>query len=233
MTSIDAIINRQLLRWELAKKQADEKPPAKPSPPQVVTVSRQPGSRGTYLATLLADELGFSRLHRGIIDSICESSGYRRRIVESLDERFRGDLELTVEALFTGQSVDHRDYIRHLFQVVLSLARLGGVVLVGRGGNFILGPQRGFHVRVIAPREDRIANLVKYKDVSEEIAASEADRVDSERRELIAKLFDRNIDNPAHYDMVINLGLVDLEAMVPPIITAIRSKFERLTALAD
>ncbi len=233
MVSIDAIINRQLLKWELEKKQVAEQPLAKSAPPQVVTVSRQAGSRGSHFATRLAEELGFDRLHRETIDAICDSSGYRRRIVENLDERFRGDLELMVEALFTGQSVDHRDYTRHLFQVVLSTARLGGVVLVGRGGNFILGPRRGFHIRVVAPPEQRIANLVMYKNVTKEVAAAEADRVDSERKELMAKLFGHDIDDPAHYDLIINLGLMDLEEMVRPTIAAIHAKFARLAALAE
>ncbi len=153
--------------------------------------------------------------------------------MENLDEHFRGDLELMVEGLFTGQSVDHRDYTRQLFQVVLSMARLGGVVLVGRGGNFILGPRRGFHVRVVAPREQRIANLVMYKNVTKEVAAAEADRVDGERKELIAKLFGHDIDDPAHYDLIINLGLMDLEEMVRPTIAAIHVKFARLAALAE
>jgi len=233
MASIDAIINRQLLRWELEKKQATEKPAAKAPPPQVVTVSRQAGSRGTFLASRLADELGFTRLHRETIDAICQTSGYRRRIVENLDERFRGDLDVMVEGMITGQSVDHGDYARHLFQVVLSMARLGGVVLVGRGGNFILGPRRGFHIRVVAPREQRIVNLVTYKSVTREVAASEADRVDRERKELIAKLFDRDIDDPRHYDLVINLAFIELEAMVEPTIAAIRSKLARLAAMGE
>lgn len=228
MTSIDTLIDRQFRKWELDKARATERPSVKPVTPQVVTISRQAGSRGTFFAARLADELNFSRLHRKTIEAICESSGYRRRIVEYLDERFRSDLELMIEGLFTGQSVDHRDYTRHLFQVVLSMARLGGVVLVGRGGSFILGPRRGFHIRVIAPKEQRIANLVKYKSLTKEVAASEIDLVDRERRELIARLFDQDINNPAHYDLVINLGLMELEDMVQPTIAAIKAKFALL-----
>ena len=50
MTSIDTIINRQLLKWELERKEAaaEEAPPA--PPPQVVTVSRETGSQGTHFS---------------------------------------------------------------------------------------------------------------------------------------------------------------------------------------
>lgn len=227
MTSIDVLIDRQFRKWEQDKARAKQ-PSVRMAVPKVVTVSRQAGSRGTFLAARLADDLAFSVLHRETIEAICESSGYRRRIVEYLDERFRSDVELMIEGLLTGQSVDHGDYTRHLFQVVLSMARLGGVVLVGRGGSFILGPRRGFHIRVVAPKEQRIANLVKYKRLTKEVADSEIDLVDGERRELIARLFDQDIDNPANYDLVINLGLMELEDMVPPTIAAIKAKFALL-----
>lgn len=229
MTSIDVLIDRQFRKWEQDKARAKQ-PSVRMAVPKVVTVSRQAGSRGTFLAARLADDLAFSVLHRETIEAICESSGYRRRIVEYLDERFRSDVELMIEGLLTGQSVDHGDYTRHLFQVVLSMARLGGVVLVGRGGSFILGPRRGFHIRVVAPKEQRIANLVKYKSLTKEVAASEIDLVDRERRELIARLFDQDINNPAHYDLVINLGLMELEDMVQPTIAAIKAKFALLDA---
>ncbi|MEA3297440.1 MAG: cytidylate kinase-like family protein, partial [candidate division Zixibacteria bacterium] len=228
MGSIESIINRQLLKWEMDRNRSDEEKISIPSPPRVVTVSRQAGSRGAYFASRLAEELGFQRLHREAIDAICASSGFRKRIVESLDEKFRGDLELLAESLFTGSSVDHRDYYRHLFRVVLSMARLGGVVLIGRGGNFILGPLRGFHIRVVAPKEQRIANLMKYSQLSDVEAATELTQTDIERRGLISKLFDCDIDDPQQYDLVINLAFINLEEMIEPTVTAIRSKFRRL-----
>ena len=111
------------------------------------------------------------------------------------------------------------------------MARLGGVLLVGRAGNFILGPLRGFHIRVIAPREQRIANLMKYKQLDKEQATAEADRADNERRQLVSKLFGQDIDDPKHYDLVLNLAFVDVEEMVQPISSAIKAKFARLAAV--
>ena len=230
-TSIDAIINRQLLKWELAKKQAEEEKKPRPAPPRIVTVSRQIGSRGSYFADRLAERLNYQNLHREVIDSICRSSGYRKRLVESLDEKFRSHLELTAESLFTGQSVDHHDYYRHLFQIVLSAAQLGGVVLCGRGGNFILGPDRGFHLRFVAPKQLRLENLVRYRKVSESEAAQMIDKTDAERKQLIAKLFHTNIDDPRHYDLVVNSAFVDLDELLDTVIRLAETKFNRLAGM--
>ncbi len=232
MTSISNIINRQLLRWEYQKKQLqDDAVPRRLSPPPpVVTVSRQKGSRGSYFGRRLAEQLGYSCLHREVIDAICESSGYLKRIVESLDESFRNDLELMVESLFLDQSVDHQDYIRHLYRVVLSLSSFGGVLLIGRSGNFILGPDRGFHIRVVASLSSRIENLRKYENLSENEAVQAIEASDSTREQFARKLFDKQIGNAVHYDQMINTTSVDVEDLVRASAILIRAKFEKQAA---
>jgi len=231
VTSIDAIINRQLLRWELERKQAGENSKEVPRPEPIVTISRETGSRGSYFGSRLAQKLNYQRLHREVIDAICRSSGYRKRIVESLDRRFRGELEIVVESLFTGQSVNHTDYLRHLGNVVLSMSRLGGVVLMGRGGNFILGPKRGLHIRVVCPREKRIENLIKYKDYTDKEAIKAIDTSDVQRRDFVRKLFSADVDSPLHYDLVLNSALIDVEEMVDTAVTALNAKMDKLSHL--
>ncbi len=228
MTSIDTIINRQLLKWELQRRQADEKKTDRPKPSPIVTISRETGSRGSYFGSRLAMKLGYQRLHREIIDSICESSGYRKRIIESLDDRFRGSLTMLVESFFTGQAVDHTDYHRHLYKIVLSLSHLGGVVLMGRGGNFILGPNRGFHIRFICDKEKRIENLMKFKELKREEALKEIEISDTKRSEFARKLFHCDINLPHYYDLVLNSTSIDVEELVDTAVTAIRGKMNKL-----
>lgn len=228
MTSIDALINRQLLRWELERQQGEARPPQKTLQSPIITVSRQTGSRGSYIAELLAQRLGFQRLHREAIDAISKSSGYRKRLIEALDEHIRGHLERTVEATLTGQWVDYGDYVEHLHRVVLSMAELGGVILMGRGGNFILGPLRGLHIRVICPDSARIENLVRYKQMSVPEARRHMEQGDRERRDFVAKVFHADIDSPRNYDMVLNSGLMDVDRLVDIAEIAYRAKMARL-----
>lgn len=228
MTSIDAIVNRQLLKWELERKQAEEKKLEKPALPQIVSISRQLGSRGSYFGERLAEKLGYQNLHREIIDTICQTSGYQKRIIESLDQKFRGQIELLVESFFTGQSVDHRDYHRHLIRTVLSMSQLGGVVLTGRGGSFILGPKRGFHMRFVAPKEKRVENLVKYRNVTSDEAVKMIEASDRERKEFIAKLFHADNDDSRHYDMVVNTAFIDVDDLLDITVRLIEAKFRKL-----
>lgn len=233
MTSIESIINRQFLRWERQQSAVREAPRHSGQPPLMITVSRQTGSRGSYFASRLAQRLGYQRLHREVIDEICASSGYRKRIVKSLDGKTRSDLEMMVEGLFTGQSVDISDYVRHLCRVVLSMSHLGGVVLVGRGGNFILGPMRGFHIRFVAPRERRIANLIDYKQMTRGEAEEEINQSDRDRKAFVNRVFTADIDDPRNYDMVINSAFIDIEELVSTVELAIQGKTDKLCYLGN
>jgi len=231
MTSIETIINRQLLKWELERQEAELATRKRPQPAPIVTISRQTGSRGSYFGSRLALRLGYQRLHREAIDLVCKSSGYRKRVIESLDEHLRGRLELLAESIVTGQAVDAGDYVRHLCQVVLSMSQLGGVVLMDRAGSFILGPERGFHVRVVCPRDKRIENLVKYKQISAQEAAVSIDASDARRRKFVSQLFGRDIDDPQYYDLALNSSLMDVEEMVDTAMVAVKAKMSKLTWL--
>ena len=179
----------------------------------------------------MTEQTDYLKLHREVIDTICQTAGYRKRVVESLDDRFRGQLELMVESVFTGQTFDHTDYFMHLGRIVLSMSRLGGVILMGRGGNFILGPKRGFHMRFVAPRQKRIQNLVTYKLMQPAAAEKLVQQSDESRSHFIRKLFDADIDDPQNYDMVVNAAYLDIEELVEVAIKAIQAKFEKLQYL--
>lgn len=228
MASLDAIINRQLLKWESQQKALSENVVSKNKIEPIITVSRQTGSRGSYFSSRLAKKMNYQRLHRNVIDSICASSGYQKRIIESIDDQFRSDFELMAESFFTDKTVDHFDYFRTLYKILLSMSELGGVILVGRGGNFILGSKRGFHIRLIASKNKRIQNLIDYKFISKKEAIEKIEKSDRIRSEFIRKLFDADIDDPKHYDLVINTDYMDIEDIIEVAFRAIKAKFEKM-----
>jgi cytidylate kinase len=231
VTSIEAIINRQFLRWDQRQQTRPLAPVEAAKPLPIVTVSRQSGSRGSYFASRLAQKLEYQRIHREVIDAICESSGYRTRMVSALDNHFRSNLEVMVESVITGQSFDNSDYMRHLVRVLLSMSQLGGVVVVGRAANFILGPRRGFHIRVVCPIGRRIDNLVEYKQMTIDEARARIESTDAERARFVQSVFDADIDDPLRYDLVINAEYIDVEELVATAIEAIKGKMDKLTHL--
>ena len=206
-TSIDAIIDRQFRRWELERSaghRAESGHESIPNVHPVLTVSREHGSAGSAIAASLADRFGYTLLHRDVIDRMGQSTGYSRRLLESLDDRSRSNMATWFDSMVGGLYFDSTDYVRALFTTLYSIARLGGVVVVGRGANFIVGRDRGFHVRVVAPREERIRAIAERRGVGLREAAHEVAVRDHEREEFVRRLFHRSADDPLAYDIVIN-----------------------------
>ncbi|MBI5709447.1 MAG: cytidylate kinase-like family protein [Candidatus Eisenbacteria bacterium] len=233
MTSIEIILDRQLRRWELdralhAKASARDEPRPRLQP--VITVSRQRGAGGTALAGMLAERFDYALLDRDVIDRICQSTGLKHRIIASLDEHAKSQLSIWFESMLAGRYVDADDYVRHLLEVIYSISQLGGVVVVGRGANFILGPERGFHVRVVAPRDARLRSLAEREKLSERDALRQVETSDHERAEFVRKVLGRDIDDPLGYDLVLNARSISMETAAGLVATAAREKFEKLRA---
>jgi cytidylate kinase len=231
MTSVQGIIDRQLRRWEIERAARAAQPPReKVGPPEhpLITVSRQRGSGGSRIAELVARRFDYTLLHRDVIDRICASGNIRRSIVESLDEHAKSQIAIWCDAMVAQRYTDSSDYVRLLLETIRSVAALGGVVVVGRGANFIAGPEHGLHVRVVAPRETRIQRLVDHARLSRKDAAREVETSERERAEFIRKVYGRDIGDPEGYDLVVNTGAITFDEAVDLVAGAAKSKFERL-----
>ena len=182
--SIDSIVDRQFRRWEMElslRPRQGHRSEARVAAHPVITLSRQHGSLGSEIAARLADRFRYTLLHRDIIDRMCESTDYSHRLLETLDEHAQSHLTTWVQSMLAGRYVDEGDYVRALIKTVYSIARLGGVVVVGRGSNFIVGLEHGFHIRVVAPRDRRVETLVQRLGVSPRDAVHETESVDRHR----------------------------------------------------
>jgi cytidylate kinase len=223
MTSIEALVNRHLMRLEMKQQSAAPKTKLETGPPpplRVITISRQTGSGGRAIARHLAETLGLEFVDRQILDYITQNTGARAKLIDSLDERTRSGIDLWVEGILRGRYIDRPEYTHWLVKSVTAMAEHGDAVILGRAGNVILGARGGLHVRVIAPRELRVANLVNYKGMTLAGAEEHATLSDEERREFYRKHFNAEIENPADYHLVVNTGRVSLESAREMILAA-------------
>jgi cytidylate kinase len=232
--SIESIIDRQLRRWEHERRIAAAggvATRAQIAAQPIITVSRQHGSRGRDLASRLAERFQYTLLHRDVIDRISLCTGHLRRLLESLDEHSRSQLTMWADSMISGRYLDETDYAVGLLKTVQSMARLGGVVVVGRGANFIVESNGGVHLRVVAPLEERVQNLMRRGNVSAEEAAHEIKTVDEERAKFVRKLFHRSVDDPLGYDMIVNESGRSLDDLVKIATVVVEEKLARLKAL--
>jgi cytidylate kinase len=226
--SIDAIIDRQLVQWEHGRTAGELAATATAAPPlPLLTVSREHGSNGGAIAARLAEHFGCTLLRRDALDRLA-TSAYASRLLQSLDEDSRSRMGAWFDSVMGGVHADSITAVRALFTTLFALARLGGVVVVGRGASFVLGLERGFHVRIIAQREHRIRTIAERRGVSLREAAREIANRDHDRAEFVRRLFHRSVDDPLAYDATVNSTGASPEAITEWLAAAAQQKFERL-----
>jgi len=218
--SVQQIIQDQVKRWQIDHAEA----PKIPERINVITISREPGSGGNILAERLGDELRYDVYHQKILHLMAESTNVSMTLLEQLDEK---GLTLVEDCLWS--LVNHRhlwpdQYLRHLVKIIGSIGKHGHAVIVGRGANFILPPAKRLSVRVVAPQELRIQRVSQDFGVSMQEAKRRVSRTESDRKAFIRKYFKADVSAPENYDMVIDTGLIGIEAAAHSIKYAIGDK---------
>jgi cytidylate kinase len=77
----------------------------------------------------------------------------------------------------------------------------------------------------VAEPEVRARFAAKKYGLQETEVFKRLDKWDQERRKFIKRHFDKDIDDPVHYDLVINTSYIDLDGAMELIITAYHRKF--------
>ncbi len=204
--AIARMVEKQMRNWELAKAQRPTVPePRRAEVEDFIAISRSVGAGGSSVAAVLGEALGWPVFDKEILQTMAGDDAIRREIYASMDERDIGWYEETLRSLVQPEFVKN-DYFRRLTETVLSIARQGHAVFLGRGSDLILPRNIGFHVRLVAPRELCVRNYANRHGIPSEQAQEEVPRIDRERAEFVRRYFQVELDEPMRYDLVVNLG---------------------------
>ncbi len=222
-STFEHLINKQIKRWEIAKKKGQKKAYI-----PVITISREPGSGGSIIGERVAELEGLDFFHKEIITRIAEDSNISNLLLETLDEKGLSLIEEWISSLVNRQHLWPDKFLQHLMRVIGTIGRHGGAVIVGRGANFLLPPEKTVRIRVIAPLEKRVKDVSKQFNVSLEEARKRVIRTESDRRAFIRKYFHADITSSLNYDLVINTDIIGLEGAVRTIREAFHYKKEAM-----
>jgi cytidylate kinase len=218
--SIEELADRQMKRWAMLRRStAAER--ARPC----IALSRLPGAGAAALGQRLAERLDYTFFGIELVDWIARSAGLARELVAGVDEHIRNGIERLVADALRSQHFSESDYLHHLLRIVNTIGERGAAVILGRGAQFILPPERALRILLIAPDELRRENLAKQRGLAPEEAAAVLVREDAGRQNFHAHHFGRNPDDPVHYDLVLNLGTLAIDAAVELSIGALRARF--------
>ena len=210
MKTITKIVEEQINRWQLLKHER----PEEITGISVVTLSGEPGSNGRSVAARLAETLGIDIFHKEVINEIAKSADVRVTLIESLDERGLSTLEDWISSMVLDRHLWPDEYSQHLWKAIGTIGRHGRAVIVGRGANFILPPEKRFAVRIVAPLEWRVSNVASQFSISREDARKRVMRTESHRRAFIRRYFNADISRSTNYDLVINSATLSVDDSV-------------------
>lgn len=192
----------------------------------VITMSRQYGALGAHLGRLVADRLEFQCWDQEILHEIARHTKMPTTLFESLDERKKDSVSQLVAVFDKKHQVTAGDYMHQLLRVLHTIASHGNAVIVGRGAQYVLDPTSTLRVRTVCDLDERVAGLVQRKGLGEKEAKERCLRIDKERQQFIRAHYDRDIEDPAGYDLLINTGTCSLDVAAEIVIAALRARFD-------
>jgi cytidylate kinase len=212
----------------------------------VITIGRQFGAGGATVGHMLAERLHADFLDSKIIDEVARRLQLPKEEVEAEDEHPGSLLARLLVALGSASSeplippeatawtppnaaptFDTRKAVLHITQhVIEEAARAGNVVIVGRGGAYILRDFPGaLHVFLRAAEQVRIRTLMERFNITSEDAAKRRLKLTEENwTSYIKQVYGHDRTHPAHYDMVLDTGRLGYDATVDAVLTAIKER---------
>lgn len=212
----------------------------------VITIGRQFGAGGTTVGGMLARRLKIDLLESRIIDEVAHRLQLPKEEVEAEDEQpgsLLGRLLVALGSASTEPMIppeatawtppnsdptfDTRKAVLQITQhVIQEAAREGNVVIVGRGGAYILRDFPGsLHVFLRASTTERAKTVMaRYKIASEDEAKKRIKSTDENWTSYIKQVYGHDRNLPAHYDMVLDTGTLGYEATVDVIVAALEHR---------
>lgn len=198
------VVERQLRNWEIGRsqRQADETGAAR-SVEDFIAISREVGLDDSAVPALLAERFGWPVFDRELLHHMAGDDAVRRQIYASMDERDLGWMEESLRSLMHAEFV-RNDYFHRLAETVLTLARQGRAIFVGRGADLILPRDYGLRVRLTASPEHRARRLASQQGLNIDDARRALARIRADRDEFIRHHFRVDPADPARFDLCIN-----------------------------
>jgi cytidylate kinase len=212
----------------------------------VVTIGRQFGAGGATVGRMLATELKVDFLDSQIIDEVARRLQLPKEEVEAEDEQPGSLLARLLVALGSASTeplipaeasawtppnaaptFDTRKAVLQITQhVIEEAARDGNVVILGRGGAYILSNFPGaLHVFLRAGEAVRVKVIMdRFNIASEDEARKRMKQTDENWTSYIRQVYGHDRDHPAHYDMVLDTGRLGYQATVDAIVVALKSR---------
>ncbi len=169
----------------------------------IVTIARQHGSGGKYIGELVAKQLNIPYYYKEMTLIAAQESGLDKEFISNLHSNSPAALnDLYLSSSPVQYAVQAQD------KVIKEIANHGSCVIVGRAADYVLRDNKDLvRVFIYAPKDYRIANIMKMYNDTKESAIKNIEKSDKTRSnyyKTISSLEWGKIDN---YDLCIDSSI--------------------------
>jgi cytidylate kinase len=190
-----------------------------------VAISREAGAGAIEIAELVSSRTGWNILDRELINHLADDNHWSRIAIEWVDERGTSWFHESFGKWLDPDLVSQSEYVSRLTHMALLAAHNESMIFVGRGVQFILPPEAGLTVRVIAPKPWRVERAMAKFDCGSREAEKIVNELDKGRADFVRRYFRRDVADPHLYDLVINLQHTSRKAAAELILESCRLRF--------
>jgi len=199
----------------------------------VITISRQTGCDGREVAAELVAQMnlryGSNRWKWVDKDIIYHAAHELKTDTQRVETYYHGQRMTDISQMimaFSGSFVTDSSVRKAVMDVVLSIARDGYAVIIGRGSVSITRDMaNALHVRLVAPHPWRVRNVMKKKEMTIEKAEEYVARTDANRQNMIVDFLDSKPQSLDHlFDVTLNRSSFTLEQISSMILSMYEMK---------
>jgi cytidylate kinase len=184
----------------------------------IVTISRESGSGGEDIAKAVAKKLGYDYVSKESIYK--EIEGHGRKWLEWV-----GELDEHAPSIWERYDKSYAAYLALVEHCIYRNAAKNNVVILGRGGNWLLKDiPYALRVRIIAAPEDRARKLSERLGIDMDTARKKLRFRDHERFAYLQRAYRRDWTNPNDYDITLNTSHMEFDEAVNRILSEIPAK---------
>lgn len=192
----------------------------------IVSIGREFGSGGHYIAEKLAEKLGIELLDRRLIERVAEEKGYEAEAINRFDEK---GTSILFSRSINGYSSSASEVVAQAqFEVLRRDAAEGrSFVVVGRCAEDILREYSGLiRIFVRSDTNTKKKRIMEKYELSEEKALSLMKKMDRERKFYHNYYCNNKWGDSRGYDITINSALLGLDATADLLEKLVRARME-------
>ncbi len=171
----------------------------------VITIGRQYGSGGRFIAKKLAEQLNIKFYDNELLASAASESGLSNHVIESYDEKKDGFFSGVVPSTFSVDlSLGQKVFLAQ-FEAIKKVADTESAVIVGRCADYVLQDRTNVvNIFITAPLKERVERAVKYYNIDTKKAENTIIKMDKKRASYYNFYSDRKWGKADTYDLCIS-----------------------------